>query len=156
AKLVADALKVAGASRIMSVDLHSGQIQGFFDGPVDHLSAMPVLVDYLLQNVGDDVVVVAPDAGRVKVAERFAQHLDADLASVYKRRARGKVEALGVMGDVSGRRCVLIDDMIDTAGTIVAAADILSDQGATAVWAMATHAVPTDPPTDPLKEAATP
>src|SRR5437667_12668746 len=104
AKLVADALKVAGASRIMSVDLHSGQIQGFFDGPVDHLSAMPVLVDYLLQNVGDDVVVVAPDAGRVKVAERFAQHLDADLASVYKRRAPGKVDALAVMADVSGRR----------------------------------------------------
>jgi ribose-phosphate pyrophosphokinase len=154
AKLVADALKVAGASRIMSVDLHSGQIQGFFDGPVDHLSAMPVLVDYLLQNVGDDVVVVAPDAGRVKVAERFAQHLDADLASVYKRRARGKVEALGVMGDVSGRRCVLIDDMIDTAGTIVAAADILSDQGATDVWAMATHGVLSDPATDRLKNSA--
>jgi ribose-phosphate pyrophosphokinase len=154
AKLVADALKVAGASRIMSVDLHSGQIQGFFDGPVDHLSAMPVLVDYLLQNVGDDVVVVAPDAGRVKVAERFAQHLDADLASVYKRRARGKVEALGVMGEVSGRRCVLIDDMIDTAGTIVAAADILSGQGATDVWAMATHGVLSDPATDRLKNSA--
>src|SRR2546425_2086354 len=107
AKLVADMLRVAGANRIVSVDLHSGQIQGFFDGPVDHLTAMPVLVEYLEANTSGDVVVVSPDTGRVKVAERFSRHLDADLAAVYKKRGgRGLVEARGVMGEVTGRHCV--------------------------------------------------
>jgi ribose-phosphate pyrophosphokinase len=153
ARLVADMLQVAGADRIVSVDLHSGQIQGFFDGPVDHLSGMPVLEDYLRDNAPPDLVVVAPDAGRIKVAERLAQHLDGDLASVYKRRAKGNVQALGVMGDVGGRPCLLIDDMIDTAGTIVAAADVLFDHGASDVWAMATHGVLSDPATDRLKNS---
>jgi ribose-phosphate pyrophosphokinase len=155
AKLVSDILKASGANRVVSVDLHSGQIQGFFDGPVDHLTAMPVLIDYLLDCAPEGLVVVAPDAGRVKVAERFAQHLEADLASVYKRRSRGRVEALGVMGEevVRGRRCVLIDDMIDTAGTIVSAAEILMENGATDVWAMATHPVLSDPATDRLKNS---
>ena len=156
AKLVADMLTVAGADRVVSVDLHSGQIQGFFDKPVDHLTAMPVLVDYLREQVGDDMVVVAPDAGRVKVAERFAQHLNADLAFVYKRRPKGEanaVEALGVIGEVDGRRCVVIDDMIDTAGTICAAATALRERGATDVWAMATHGVLSDPATDRLKNS---
>ena len=154
AKLVADLLTVAGAQRVVGVDLHSGQIQGFFDFPVDHLTATPVLVDYLLRNDPADLVVVAPDAGRVKVAERFSQLLGADLAFVNKRRPLGSantVEALGVIGDVSGRRCVVIDDMIDTAGTICAAADRLVEQGATEVWAMATHAVLSDPALDRLK-----
>jgi ribose-phosphate pyrophosphokinase len=153
ARLVADMLEVAGADRIVSVDLHSGQIQGFFDGPVDHLSGMPVLEDYLRDNAPSDLIVVAPDAGRIKVAERLAQHLDGDLASVYKRRAKGNVQALGVMGEVSGRPCLLIDDMIDTAGTIVAAADVLFDHGASDVWAMATHGVLSDPATDRLKNS---
>jgi ribose-phosphate pyrophosphokinase len=155
AKLVCDMLSVAGVDRIVSVDLHSGQIQGFFDGPVDHLTAMPVLVDYLTESVPDELVVVAPDAGRVKVAERFAQHLDAELASVYKRRSGGLVRALGVMGEevVRGRHCVLIDDMIDTAGTIVAAADVLQKFGAREVWAMATHGVLSDPAIDRLKNS---
>jgi len=153
AKLVIDMLSAAGADRIVSIDLHSGQIQGFFDGPVDHLMAMPLLESYLRDQVGGDVVVVAPDAGRVKVAERLAQHLDADLASVYKKRARGQVEARGVMGEVAGRQCVLIDDMIDTAGTIVAASDILMDHGATGVWAMATHGVLSGPAIDRLKNS---
>ncbi|HVF73764.1 MAG TPA: ribose-phosphate diphosphokinase [Acidimicrobiales bacterium] len=156
AKLVADMLTVAGADRVVSVDLHSGQIQGFFDKPVDHLMAMPVLVDYLRANAGDDLVIVAPDAGRVKVAERFAQHLNADLAFVYKRRPKGEanqVQALGVIGDVDGRHCVVIDDMIDTAGTICAAAGALRDKGAVDVWAMATHGVLSDPATDRLKNA---
>src|SRR5438105_916591 len=153
AKLVADLLTVAGANRIVSVDLHSGQIQGFFDGPVDHLTAMPVLVDYLEANTTGDVVVVSPDTGRVKVAERFSRHLDADLAAVYKKRSRGLVEARGVMGEVAGRHCVLIDDMIDTAGTMVAAADILRENGATDVWAMATHGVLSDPAVDRLKNS---
>ncbi len=132
AKLVADMLSVAGADRVVSVDLHSGQIQGFFDVPFDHLTVAPVLVDYLRALGTQDLVVVAPDAGRVKVAERFSQHLSSDLAVVHKRRPNGtanEVEALQVVGDVSGRRCVLIDDMIDTAGTIVAAADLLIERG---------------------------
>src|SRR5487761_1868106 len=115
AKLVADMLSAAGADRVISVDLHSGQIQGFFDIPFDHLTAAPVMVQYLRSHLNDDLVVVAPDAGRVKVAERFSQHLDADLAVVHKRRPRGtanQVEALHVVGEVEGRLCVLIDDMI--------------------------------------------
>jgi ribose-phosphate pyrophosphokinase len=157
AKLVADMLSVAGADRVVSVDLHSGQIQGFFDVPVDHLTAAPVMVDYLRSQLDQDLVVVAPDAGRVKVAERFSQHLTADLAVVHKRRLRGEanqVQALHVVGDVEGRQCVLIDDMIDTAGTIVAAADLLADRGAAEVWCMATHAVLSDPAVDRLKNSA--
>jgi ribose-phosphate pyrophosphokinase len=157
AKLVADMLSVAGADRVVSVDLHSGQIQGFFDVPFDHLTAAPVLVEYLRAQATEDLVVVAPDAGRVRVADRFGQHLGADLAVVHKRRSHTKansVEALHVVGDVEGRTCVLIDDMIDTAGTIVAAADLLADRGATEVWAMATHAVLSDPAVDRLKNSA--
>jgi ribose-phosphate pyrophosphokinase len=153
ARLIADMLAVAGADRIMSVDLHSGQIQGFFDGPVDHLLGMPLVEQYLRDNAPPDLIVVAPDAGRIKVAERLAQHLDGDLASVYKRRAKGSVQALGVMGEVGGRPCLLIDDMIDTAGTIVAAADVLIDHGASDVWAMATHGVLSDPAADRLKNS---
>ncbi|HEY6622278.1 MAG: ribose-phosphate diphosphokinase [Acidimicrobiales bacterium] len=157
AKLVADMLSVAGADRVVSVDLHSGQIQGFFDVPFDHLTAAPVLVEYLRAQDCEDLVVVAPDAGRVRVADRFGQHLGADLAVVHKRRSRVKansVEALHVVGDVEGRTCVLIDDMIDTAGTIVAAANLLAERGATEVWAMATHAVLSDPAVDRLKNSA--
>ena len=156
AKLVANMLVAAGCSRVVSVDLHSGQIQGFFDKPVDHLTAMPVLLDYLRQEGGDDLVIVAPDAGRVKVAERYAQHLHADLAFVHKTRPKGTlstVEAKGVIGEVDGRRCVVIDDMIDTAGTIVAAAEILKEKGATEVWGMATHGLLSDPAVDRLKNS---
>jgi ribose-phosphate pyrophosphokinase len=150
AKLVADMLMTAGVDRVVSVDLHSGQIQGFFDVPVDHLTAMPVLTDWVSTNLGDDVVIVSPDAGRVKVAERFAQHVHADLAIVHKRRMRdssNNVEALQVVGDVAGRECVLVDDMIDTAGTVCAAADQLLAHGASEVYAMATHGVLSDPAT---------
>jgi ribose-phosphate pyrophosphokinase len=156
AKLVADMLQVAGADRVVSVDLHSGQIQGFFDVPFDHLTAMPVLVDELRTHGTEDLVVVAPDAGRVKVAERFSQHLNADLAFVHKRRPRGtanQVEALDVVGEVEGRCCVLIDDMIDTAGTICAAAELLSERGASDVWAMATHGVLSDPALERLDKS---
>jgi ribose-phosphate pyrophosphokinase len=147
--------KVAGAKRMVSVDLHSGQIQGFFDGPVDHLTAMPVLEDYLRSH-SNDPVIVAPDAGRVKVAERYAQHLNADLAFVNKRRPKGMdnvAVAKEVIGRVRGRQCVIIDDMIDTAGTIVSAADVLLEQGATEVWAMATHGVLSGPAVDRLKNS---
>jgi ribose-phosphate pyrophosphokinase len=156
AKLVADLFATAGVNSMVSVDLHSGQIQGFFDKAVNHLTAMPVLLEYLERECGDDVVVVAPDAGRVKVAERYSQHLGADLAFVHKRHIKGKsdeVEARGVIGEVDGRRCVIIDDRIDTAGTIVAAADILTEQGATEVWAMATHAVLADPAVERLSNS---
>ncbi|HLI42873.1 MAG TPA: ribose-phosphate diphosphokinase [Acidimicrobiales bacterium] len=155
AKLVADLLSVAGADRIVSVDLHSGQIQGFFDGPVDHLTAAPVFIDYLRQNDFDgDMVVVSPDAGRIKVSERFSQQLGCDLAFVHKRRPRGRmeeVEALEVVGNVRGRRCVIIDDQIGTASTVVAASERLVEQGATDVWAMATHAILAGPALDRLK-----
>ena len=156
AKLVADMLSAAGADRVVSVDLHSGQIQGFFDVPFDHLTAAPVLEGYLRENLGEDVMVVAPDAGRVKVAERYSQHLGSDLALVHKTRPRGstnQVEARHVVGDVEGRHCVLIDDMIDTGGTICAAAELLSDAGAADIWAMATHGVLSDPAVDRLKAA---
>ncbi len=154
AKLVADMLATAGAERIVSIDLHSGQIQGFFDGPVDHLTAMPVLETYLETHAPPGTVIVAPDAGRVRVAERYSQHLGADLAFVHKRRPKGSVnvvEALDVVGEVEGRCCVIVDDMIDTAGTVVAASELLLERGATEVWAMATHGVLSDPATDRLK-----
>jgi ribose-phosphate pyrophosphokinase len=156
AKLVANMFAAAGANRLMSVDLHSGQIQGFFDGPFDHLVAMPVLVDYLQRTMGDDLVVVSPDAGRVKVAERYANVLHADLAIVHKRRVKGAknmVEAKEVVGNVAGRTCVLIDDMIDTGGTLVAAAEQLIEQGASKVCAAATHGVLSGPAIDRLKNS---
>jgi ribose-phosphate pyrophosphokinase len=156
AKLVANCFEAAGADRLMSVDLHSGQIQGFFDGPFDHLVAMPVLVDYIESHLGDDLVIVSPDAGRVKVAERYANALHADLAIVHKRRIRGAknaVEAKEVVGEVEGRNCVLIDDMIDTGGTLVAAAEVLMERGAQQVYAAATHGVLSGPAVDRLKNS---
>jgi ribose-phosphate pyrophosphokinase len=156
AKLVANMFAAAGATRLVSVDLHSGQIQGFIDQPFDHLTAMPVLVGHLAETLGDDVVVVSPDAGRVKVAERYANALHADLAIVHKRRVRGEknvVEAKEVVGNVEGRTCALIDDMIDTGGTLVAAADVLLEQGASQVCAAATHGVLSGPAIDRLKNS---
>jgi ribose-phosphate pyrophosphokinase len=146
AKLVADMLSMAGADRVVSVDLHSGQIQGFFNVPLDHLTALPVLADYLTQEikVPEDIVVVAPDAGRVKVAERLREHLRADLVFIYKRRSRheaNKIEEMQVVGEVKGRPCVLIDDMIDTGGTMADAARALAAEGAEEVYAVATHPI---------------
>ncbi|MEO8363425.1 MAG: ribose-phosphate diphosphokinase [Ilumatobacteraceae bacterium] len=159
ARLIADLFKAAGSKRMVSIDLHSGQIQGFFEGPVDHLTAMPVLEEYLRKNVHDGVVIVSPDAGRVKVAERFAQHLvdmDADVAFVHKRRPKNTANvavAKEVIGDVEGRLCVLADDMIDTGGTIVSAAELLIERGAKEVWAMATHGVMSGPAIERLEKA---
>jgi len=147
ARLVADLFKAAGAKRMVSIDLHSGQIQGFFDGPVDHLTAIPVIEQYIRDNAHEPVIV-SPDAGRIKVAERMQQHLGADLAFVYKRRPKGSAnvaQALDVIGEVEGRLCILTDDMIDTGGTVVSAAHLLLDKGATEVWAMATHGVLSGP-----------
>jgi ribose-phosphate pyrophosphokinase len=158
AKLVADTLQAAGAHRVLSVDLHSGQIQGFFDVPFDHLTAMPMLVEHL-RETGREFVVVAPDAGRVKVADRYAQHLHANLAIVHKRRPKGTistVEAGDVVGAefVEGHSCLLVDDMIATGSTIMAAAGQLKDHGATDVWVVATHGVFSGPAIDRLRSSA--
>ncbi|MFZ6005953.1 MAG: ribose-phosphate diphosphokinase [Actinomycetota bacterium] len=156
AKLVANMFAAAGANRLMSVDLHSGQIQGFFDGPVDHLTAMPVLVDYIRSHLPEDLVVVSPDAGRVKVAERYTNALHADLAIVHKRRVKGvknSVEAVEIVGHVDGRTCVLIDDMIDTGGTLCAAAEQLKERGASDIYALATHGVLSGPAIDRIKNS---
>ena len=155
ARLIADLFCAAGAKRMVSIDLHSGQIQGFFDGPVDHLTAIPVLEDYIREH-GNKPVIVSPDAGRIKVAERMAQHLNADLAFIYKRRPKGTTNvaiARDVIGEVEGRQCILVDDMIDTAGTIVSATEVLKAKGATDVWAMATHGLLSGPAVDRLKNA---
>jgi ribose-phosphate pyrophosphokinase len=157
AKLVADLLSAAGSDRVVSVDLHAGQIQGYFDFPFDHLTALPVLTQYLRDDLGlhdGDVVVVAPDAGRIKTAERLREYLDADLAYLYKRRSRfeaNKIEEMQVVGEVDGRPCILVDDMIDTAGTITKAADALMNDGAAGVVIAATHAILSGPAVDRLK-----
>ena len=159
ARLIADLFKAAGAKRMVSIDLHSGQIQGFFEGPVDHLTAMPVLEKYVRQHARNEVVIVSPDAGRVKVAERFAQHLadmNADVAFINKRRPKNTTNvavAKEVIGEVEGRLCILADDMIDTGGTITSAADLLMARGATAVWAMATHGVLSGPAIERLEKS---
>jgi len=155
ARLLADLFAAAGADRLLSVDLHSGQIQGFFDGPVDHLTAMPVLIDYL-RGIDDDLVIVSPDAGRMKVAERYTNLLDADLAYVHKRRSseeKGAVEAKEIIGHVAGRSCVLIDDMIDTGGTICAAADLLAEYQAKRILIATTHGVFSGPAIERLAAA---
>jgi ribose-phosphate pyrophosphokinase len=159
AKLVADCLSVAGADRVVSVDLHSGQIQGFFDLPFDHLTALPLLSGYLQQASelqGKDMVVVSPDAGRVKVAERLGAQIDADLAFIYNRRSRReahKIEEMVVEGDVKDRPCILIDDMIDTAGTMVEGARALQARGASDIYVAATHAVLSGKAVQKLEEA---
>ena len=156
AKLVADLLRSAGADRIITIDLHSGQIQGFFDGPVDHLTALPVLADYIRENYPGDLVVVAPDAGRVKAAEKLAGVLGQSLAFLHKRRSRDvahEVEVREVVGEVSGRQCVMIDDIIDTASTIVQGAEALLANGAQRVIAAATHGIFSGPAIDRLKNA---
>jgi ribose-phosphate pyrophosphokinase len=143
AKLVADLITTAGASRVLTVDLHAGQIQGFFNVPVDNLFATPVLLPYVRQRLNeDDVSVVSPDAGGVERARAFAKHLDAALAIIDKRRARAnEVAEMHIVGEVRGRTAVLVDDMVDTAGTLAAAAAALKESGARAVMACCTHPV---------------
>lgn len=163
ARLLADLLTAAGAERLLTVDLHTGQIQGFFDVPVDHLTAVPSLTDHLVGRLDRDgeVTVVAPDAGGGKLARRFANGLhdhgfEADLAFIDKRRPKGThnvAEANDVVGVVGGRTCILVDDMIDTAGTITSAAPLLSDRGAREVFVVATHAVLSGPAVDRLKNS---
>jgi len=156
ARLMGDLLTSAGADRIVSMDLHSQQIQGFVATPFDHLTALPVLKEYLQATREGPLVIVSPDTGRVRVASKYARHLDADVAFVHKRRSAdqpGQVDALQVVGDVSGKHAVIIDDMIDTAGTIVAAAELLKEAGAVSIRAMATHGVLSPPSAERLKNS---
>jgi ribose-phosphate pyrophosphokinase len=148
ARLFIDMLAAAGADRIMSIDLHSGQTQGFFNGPFDHLVAMPIFKKYLKENLPKDLVFVAPDAGRVKMTQRYSSALGTDMAIIHKTRAthtHNSVEAKHLIGDVEGRDCVVNDDMIDTAGTFCAAAEMLKERGARRVFGFATHGVFSEP-----------
>jgi ribose-phosphate pyrophosphokinase len=157
ARLIADMLKTAGADRIMTVDLHTAQIQGFFDGPVDHLFALPLLADHVEQRWSDeDLVVVSPDAGRVRVAERWTDRLGCGLAIIHKRRdptVPNEVKVGEVVGQVRGKTCILVDDMIDTGGTITKAAELLFENGAKDVVVTATHGVLSGPAVDRLKNS---
>ena len=149
ARLVADLYKTAGANRLMSIDLHAAQIQGFFDGPVDHLTSMPVMVDYIKKSYDvSDMTVVSPDAGRVRLADVYSDQLGTPLAIIHKRRDPNKANEVAVgevVGDVRGRVCLLVDDMIDTAGTICQAAAALKAHGAKRVIAAATHPILSGP-----------
>ena len=157
ARLMADLFKTAGADRLMAVDLHTAQIQGFFDGPVDHLWAMPILADYVQTRYeSSHMTVVSPDAGRVRVADLWADKLGTPLAIIHKRRdpnEANRVRVHEVVGAVEGRTCLVVDDMIDTAGTITQAADALLASGAAEVLVTATHAVLSGPAVDRLKNS---
>lgn len=152
AKLVADLITTAGADRVLSMDLHAGQIQGFFNVPVDHLYALPVLLDYIVKKQISDLVVVSPDAGGVERARAFAKRLQANLAIIDKRReGPNQAQIMNIIGDVQGKSVLLLDDMIDTAGTIVQGAQACTDQGAREVIAACTHAVLSGPALERLQ-----
>lgn len=157
AKLVANMLETAGATRILTLDLHASQIQGFFDIPVDHLMAAPLLAEYFKEKgyEGDDVVVVSPDHGGVTRARKLAESLKSPIAIIDKRRPKANVaEVMNIIGEVKGKKCVLIDDMIDTAGTITLAAEALKEKGATEVVACCTHPVLSGPAIDRINNSS--
>ena len=155
AKLVADMLEKAGATRVVALDLHAAQIQGFFDIPVDHLMGAPLLADYFLTNgLEKDAVVVSPDHGGVTRARKLAEFLKAPIAIIDKRRPKSNVaEVMNIIGSVDGKRCILIDDMIDTAGTITLAAQALKDAGAVEVYVCATHPVFSGPAIERIEKS---
>lgn len=154
AKLVADLITVAGATRVVCVDLHAGQIQGFFNIPVDHLYATPVLLNYIKENFHDDMVIVSPDAGGVERARAFAKRLGANLAIIDKRRPAPNVsEVMNIIGDIEGKTAIILDDMIDTAGTITQAAEALKKQGAKQIYACCSHAVLSGPAIERLEKS---
>ena len=155
AKLVADMLVAAGADRVLTMDLHAAQIQGYFDIPVDHLVGMPILAKYFAEKNMENVVVVSPDHGRVPRARNMAQILNCPIAIVDKRRPEpNKSEIMNIIGDIEGKNCILMDDMIDTAGTITNAANALKDLGALSVNACATHAVLSGPAIERIQSSA--
>ncbi len=156
ARLMGDLFRVAGADRIASVDLHTGQIQGFIDAPFDHLTSLHLFVDYLRKSMDGPTTIVSPDAGRVRLASRYARHLESHVAFVHKRRrgdVRNEVSALVVVGEVDGRHAIIVDDMIDTGGTVTAAAELLKSRGALSVRVVATHGVLSPPAVDRIKNA---
>jgi len=148
-KLVADLISTSGVGRVLTMDLHAGQIQGFFNIPVDHLYAAPVILQDIKSRFNEQLVIVSPDAGGTERARAYAKHLDASLAIIDKRRSGPNVsQVMNIIGDVAGRICIIVDDMIDTAGTLCQAAEAVKDHGATAVYACATHAVLSGPALD--------
>ncbi len=155
AKLVADLIATAGATRVLSIDMHAGQIQGFFNIPFDHLYAMPVLLDHMRQHFDSSAVLVSPDAGGTERARAYAKRLDASLGMIDKRRPQPNVaKVMNVIGDVKDRDVIVVDDMIDTAGTLTAAAEALRDRGARRVWAYATHPVFSGPAVERIQQSA--
>lgn len=160
AKLVADILTTAGANRILTIDLHAAQIQGFFEVPVDHLYGAPLLARYFKNKMDESWVVVSPDVGSVARARNFAARVNAPIAIVDKRRPKAnQIEVMNIIGDVRGKKCLMVDDMIDTAGTICQGAQALADNGATEVYACCTHGVLSGPALEritasPIKELA--
>jgi ribose-phosphate pyrophosphokinase len=154
AKLVADLITTAGADRVLTMDLHAGQIQGFFNVPVDHLYALPVLLDYITKKKVSDLVIVSPDAGGVERARAFAKRLQASLAIIDKRReGPNQTQIMNIIGDIKGKSTLLLDDMIDTAGTIVQGAQACTDKGAREVWTACTHAVLSGPALERLEQS---
>jgi ribose-phosphate pyrophosphokinase len=156
AKMMGDLFMAAGADRIAAVDLHTGQIQGFIDAPFDSLTAMPLFEDYITSKLDGPITFVSPDSGGVKRATTFARHVDAEVAFVYKRRrsdVRNEIAAEWVVGEVEGRHCVIVDDMIDTAGTVIASAELLVKRGALSVVVLATHGVLAGPAVERLSKA---
>ena len=155
AKLVADLLEAAGADRVITMDLHAAQIQGYFDIPVDHLLGMPILVEYYTKNHLDDLVIVSPDHGSVTRARKMAEPLNAPIAIIDKRRPEpNKSEIMNIIGDIEGKDCILVDDMIDTAGTITNAANALKEMGANSVRTCATHGVLSGPAIERIENSA--
>ena len=153
-KLVADLIATAGIHRVLTIDLHAGQIQGFFNIPVDHLYAAPVMLDEIRARFTERVVVVSPDAGGTERARAFAKRLDAGLAIIDKRRSGPNVsEVMHIIGDVAGEVCIIVDDMIDTAGTLCQAAKALKEKGAREIYACATHAVLSGPALERINES---
>jgi ribose-phosphate pyrophosphokinase len=154
AKLIADLITTAGADRVLTMDLHAGQIQGFFNVPVDHLYALPVLLDYITKKKVSDLVIVSPDAGGVERARAFAKRLQANLAIIDKRReGPNQTQIMNIIGDIKGKSALLLDDMVDTAGTIVQGAQACADKGAREVWTACTHAVLSGPALDRLQQS---
>ncbi|MCD6296503.1 MAG: ribose-phosphate pyrophosphokinase [Deltaproteobacteria bacterium] len=154
AKLVADLVTVSGANRVVSMDLHAGQIQGYFNIPVDNVFAAPVLLKYILSNFQDNLVIVSPDAGGVERARAFAKRLNASLAIIDKRREAPNVaEAMNIIGEVDGKTAIILDDMVDTAGTLTQAAQALRDRGASTIHACCTHAVLSGPAIERIEDS---